>query len=212
MLRVTPVLGTCRADSEKISALSKEILPKYLDSDFAGTFSIIYKARNNNNISRRTIFDAVGSVMKDIAPKIKVDYDAPDLVITVDVIKSVCCLGIVHDFFKFRKYNIQEVAKIQAKPEKLPDKPSEAKEGSQISPADTSEKEEGTHSNNGATEKSETGNTVRESQVEEVKKDTPTVNPNEEPSAGIVISSEVYAPTGNAQSDECVLKSALPDL
>jgi len=38
-----------------------------------------------------------------------VDLNNPDLAICVEIIKNVCCMSVVRDLFKLRKYNIHEV-------------------------------------------------------------------------------------------------------
>ncbi|ELU06109.1 hypothetical protein CAPTEDRAFT_227496 [Capitella teleta] len=115
MMRVTPTLGTCRADSEKLSALAGELMGKYFNKDCTKTYCIMYKARNNVSVNRHMAYKAVGEAIEGNAPLMRVSFDDPDVAITVDIIKTVCCVGIVKDFVKFRKYNIQEVARIDEK-------------------------------------------------------------------------------------------------
>lgn len=111
MLRVTPVVGSCRADAEKIDDLCMSLFPRYFPKDSEETYAIVFKVRNNATVGRNMIFNVMGEAMRDVAPFVKVNLKNPDVVINVDVLKTVCCVGFLRDFFKFKKYNIQEIVK-----------------------------------------------------------------------------------------------------
>jgi len=40
-----------------------------------------------------------------------VNLNKPDLAVCVEIIKNVCCLSVVKDLFRLRKYNIHEINK-----------------------------------------------------------------------------------------------------
>lgn len=42
---------------------------------------------------------------------LQVNYSSPDLIVIVEFLKGFCCLSVVKDFYKFRKYNLQETAR-----------------------------------------------------------------------------------------------------
>lgn len=43
----------------------------------------------------------------------RVDLNNPELTIIVEVIKAVCCISVVKDYTLYRKYNVQEVVKVE---------------------------------------------------------------------------------------------------
>ncbi|KAK3530146.1 hypothetical protein QTP86_015155 [Hemibagrus guttatus] len=51
------------------------------------------------------------SLVNRLNPKNKVDLTDPELSIIIEVIKSVCCVSVIRDYKRFRKYNLQEVVK-----------------------------------------------------------------------------------------------------
>lgn len=109
ILKMFPVLGTCKAAEDKIEKLTEEVVAPFLKGTAGLTFCVIYKARCNNTLGREAVIHLVARVVAEINPLVKVKFDNPDLVISVDVLQKVCCLSVMKNFHKFRKYNIQEV-------------------------------------------------------------------------------------------------------
>ena len=74
------------------------------------TYCVIFKARLNQNFFKQDAIDVVGEIMKDFCPSAKVDYKNPDLSIIFEVMKSYCCLSVLPNYFKYKKYNLLELA------------------------------------------------------------------------------------------------------
>lgn len=55
----------------------------------------------------------------------KVDLKTPQLSILVEIIRSVCCLAVVPDYFLLKKYNILEICTPQNPPPSEGDQPRE---------------------------------------------------------------------------------------
>lgn len=112
-IRLLPISGTCRAEEDEVKKLGKELFTPIFQTPFGEgyNFSIIVKIRNNNGLGRDSVIPALAGIIKDLNPLHRVNHDKPDFVVLVEVAQSVCCLGIVKDFFKFKKYNLQEVVK-----------------------------------------------------------------------------------------------------
>lgn len=112
-IRLLPIAGTCRAEEGEVKKLGKELFTPIFQTPFGEgyNFSIIVKIRNNNGLGRDSVIPALAGIIKDLNPLHRVNHDKPDFVVLVEVAQSVCCLGIVKDFFKFKKYNLQEVVK-----------------------------------------------------------------------------------------------------
>jgi len=79
-------------------------------------------------------------IINDIADQVcainkenKVNLDSPELAIIVDVIRNVCCLSVVQEYYQLKKYNILELSggatdEKQSKSEEQPVPPNEAPE------------------------------------------------------------------------------------
>lgn len=110
ILKIFPVLGTCRAVEDKIGKLVEELISSYFAHRPLQTFAIVYKVRCNN-LSRDVILPVVGKAVAKVCPLSKVDLTNPDYVIGVDVLTKFACVSIMKDFNRLKKYNVQELAK-----------------------------------------------------------------------------------------------------
>ena len=111
ILRLIPVLGTCKAYDKNIEELAEKILSEVLMDDSDLSYSILFKARNSNQVSKEDVYNVVGGVVRKLPGKTRVDLHSPDLCIVVEVIRSVCCIGLVRNYFGRRKYNLVELIK-----------------------------------------------------------------------------------------------------
>ena len=114
--RMLPVLATCRADVDKINNGIAKALEVYMASQEDSQSDITYKAevkvRNNNDkeLSRNKIISAIGGVVKEHYPEWKVDLSEPKVLIMIDILKKVCCISVVKDYSRYKKFNLQELA------------------------------------------------------------------------------------------------------
>ena len=116
ILRMQPVMASCKADEDKIEEMAEEVLPAFFGEELGGhTFSILVKVRNNNKIGRTIVLPLIGKVISEMCSANRVNLDAPELVVCVDVIRTVCCLSVLKDFALYRKYNIQEIVAVKDK-------------------------------------------------------------------------------------------------
>jgi len=113
ILKIFPVLGTCRAVEDKIEKLVEELMSIYFAERPLRTFAIIYKVRCNS-LRREIILSAVGRAVCKACPTSKVDLANPDYVVSVDVLNKFACVSIMKDFNRLKKYNLQELAKSEA--------------------------------------------------------------------------------------------------
>lgn len=42
----------------------------------------------------------------------KVDLKTPKITVVVEVIKGLCCISLLPDYFKFKKYNVHELVQV----------------------------------------------------------------------------------------------------
>ncbi len=115
IMRLLPVIGTCKASEDKIKKLAEEVLVPYFADSVGHTFCIQIKIRNNGSMSRQALIPLLADVIKTLNPTNQANLDAPDYVINIDILRAVCCLSVLKDFAKFRKFNLQEAAMCKEK-------------------------------------------------------------------------------------------------
>ncbi|KAM9454272.1 THUMP domain-containing protein 1 [Clarias gariepinus] len=111
ILRMLPVCGSCKAFPEDMLKFLNSFLQPWFLSPNQASYQICFKARNNNNSKRDDIIKSIAGLVNQLNPNNKVDLTDPELSIIIEVIKSVCCVSVIRDYKRFRKYNLQEVAK-----------------------------------------------------------------------------------------------------
>ena len=112
ILKFIPISATCKATEEALTKIADPFLETHFGySDKGRTFGILFKSRNNNQIGRNMVFNVFGKIVSDMHPGNKVNLNDSEETIIVDVLRKVCCLSVLKDFFKFKKYNLFEVAK-----------------------------------------------------------------------------------------------------
>ena len=111
ILRLLPILGTCKAYENNIEEMASSILSVSLQALPGSTYSVLFKTRNNNKVKRDDIFRILGSVMRSQTHPWTVELETPDICIVVEIIRTVCCIGVVTDFYKKKKYNLLELVK-----------------------------------------------------------------------------------------------------
>ncbi|XP_072167666.1 THUMP domain-containing protein 1-like [Diadema setosum] len=112
--RMLPVSHTCRPFEEKIEATAKDMLYPFFHGPDAkdSTFCVMVKSRNNNSLSRNNVIRVLASMaMEGSLHQHKVNFDNPDLTIMVDVVGKVCCLSVLRDYQRFKKFNLYLIAK-----------------------------------------------------------------------------------------------------
>ncbi|KAF7689172.1 hypothetical protein HF521_012525 [Silurus meridionalis] len=106
-----PVCGSCKAFAEDMLKFLHSFLQPWFLSPNHASYQICFKSRNNNQSKRDDVIKSIAGLVNRLNPKNKVDLTDPELTIIIEVIKSVCCVSVIRDYKRFRKYNLQEVAK-----------------------------------------------------------------------------------------------------
>jgi tRNA acetyltransferase TAN1 len=136
ILKIFPVMGTCRATEDKIEKLIVDVLNKMFADETLGTYATLYKVRCNN-LGREHILPLVGRAVQQVCPGSKVDLGSPNYIISVDVLNKFCCVSVMKDFYKLKKYNIQELGKLNSSSVTECGQPDEAKGLEQIATVGT---------------------------------------------------------------------------
>ncbi|XP_052067859.1 THUMP domain-containing protein 1-like [Mytilus californianus] len=115
-IRMLPIAEICKARLDDMEACGKVLFKKYFETPFGSglSYTTVFTRRNNNEISREAVIPKLGHIVKDFNPLHRVNHVNPDYVILVEIIGKLCCMSVVKDFFKFKKYNLIEVSKIKA--------------------------------------------------------------------------------------------------
>ncbi|XP_012090053.1 THUMP domain-containing protein 1 isoform X2 [Jatropha curcas] len=108
ILRVLPVEVACYASEEEISKAMASIVAKYfpVDAQDPQKFAVLYEARANTGIDRMKI---INSVAKSVPGPHKVDLSNPEKTIVVEVVKTVCLIGVVEKYKELAKYNMRQL-------------------------------------------------------------------------------------------------------
>ncbi|XP_004250910.2 uncharacterized protein [Solanum lycopersicum] len=108
ILRVLPVEVTCYASEEEIGKAITPLITKYLpaESDSPKKFAVLYESRANTGINKMKIIDAVA---KSVPSPHKVDLSNPEINIVVQIVKTVCLLGVVEKYKELSKYNLRQL-------------------------------------------------------------------------------------------------------
>lgn len=111
-LRLLPVVGTCKANLKDLTELAKDVLkPFFTETKYEVTFTITFKARNNNGLGREMTISSLRNTVTEMFPSVLLHYTPinPQLTILVEVMCGVACIAVAKEFTRFRKYNLVEV-------------------------------------------------------------------------------------------------------
>ncbi|XP_071927635.1 uncharacterized protein [Coffea arabica] len=108
MLRVLPIELSCYASEEEIVRAIKPFIAKYfpVEAQNPHKFAVLYEARANTGIDRAKIIDAVA---KSVPSPHKVDLSHPDIHIVVQIVKTVCLIGLVEKYKELAKFNVRQL-------------------------------------------------------------------------------------------------------
>ncbi|KAJ7184531.1 hypothetical protein C8R46DRAFT_462414 [Mycena filopes] len=112
-LRFTPVSAACVTNLQEIEILCRTILEPFFGETVDGIikYKIELKIRNHTTLARTTLIEAIAAC---VSKRHKVDLDDPELVIIVELFKSICGVAVVRDYYKLQKFNAVEIANTHA--------------------------------------------------------------------------------------------------
>ncbi|XP_055330398.1 THUMP domain-containing protein 1-like [Paramacrobiotus metropolitanus] len=107
MQRLLPVVATCRADIDTVRSTGEKALTRYFTGNGNPSFLILFKTRNTSlTLTRDMIIATFGEIVRKINSECRANLNDPDYAISVDVIKSICCISVIKDYAKLKKYNV----------------------------------------------------------------------------------------------------------
>lgn len=112
-LRFLPVIDTCNAKVEHILKTARPIITKFFHEVSEGfTYSIMWKIRCNDSVKRDDILPLLIDYMNSVSHAHRTDYSNPNIVLHFDVVGPVCFISVLQDFFKYKKYNLDNLVAI----------------------------------------------------------------------------------------------------
>lgn len=108
-LRFLPIEVTCYASADEVRKVAGLFLSQHFpvcEKDKALKFAVVYEARANTSLDR---MEMINTVAKLIAQPHSVDLKNPDKTILVQVVKTVCAIGVVSNYRQYAKYNLREL-------------------------------------------------------------------------------------------------------
>lgn len=111
VLRMLPVCGSCKAFPDDMMSFFYHFLQPWFRAPSHSTYMISIKTRNCHPSLRDTVIKNVAGLVNRMNPMNRVVLSNPELTIIIEIIKSICCASVVRDYIRFRKYNLQELAK-----------------------------------------------------------------------------------------------------
>ncbi|XP_004931936.2 THUMP domain-containing protein 1 homolog [Bombyx mori] len=110
VMRLLPIMITCKANLPDIMESAGKLFDKYFLKE-PTSFSVVFNKRFNNSVSRDLIIKELAELVVVKNRENKADLKNPGLCIIVEVIKGMCLLSIVDNYFTYKKYNLNEICK-----------------------------------------------------------------------------------------------------
>ncbi|KAM0954076.1 putative THUMP domain-containing protein [Dioscorea sansibarensis] len=112
ILRILPAEVACYASEEEITKAIKPLIEHHFPTEPPNPlkFAVLYEARSNTGIERMPIINAVA---KSVPQPHKVDLKNPDKTIIVQIVKTICLVGMVEKYKELSKYNLRQLTSPQ---------------------------------------------------------------------------------------------------
>ncbi|GBL98760.1 THUMP domain-containing protein 1 [Araneus ventricosus] len=115
ILKMIPIIVTCKATQIDIRKHLDEYLQEFTKDNKKLSYRIESRIRHNNNISTSHVLWYVRESVEKFAPEWVVSLTEPQLVFSIQILRSICCIGILKNYMEYRKYNLSEAAAINDK-------------------------------------------------------------------------------------------------
>lgn len=112
LLRLVPIMSTCKANLPDIMECAGRLFDRFFLKS-SSTFAIIFNKRFNSSVSRDLIIKELAELIVLKNNENKADLKNPHYSVIVEIIKGICLLSIVENYYTFRKYNLIEICKTE---------------------------------------------------------------------------------------------------
>ena len=122
LIRLIPIQITCKAYDANVKTAVESLVKKFENNAKTVTYQVLFKSRCNTNLVKEDAIKIVQQVTSDQKQiSFKADLKNPDVCFVFEVMKSNCCIGILPNYFGYKKYNLIEVASSNKKDETKPE-------------------------------------------------------------------------------------------
>nr|CAD7392672.1 unnamed protein product [Timema cristinae] len=112
MQRLLPVEATCKANIEDVRAAFEPLLEKYFAKE-GKTFSIIFEKRNSHALDRTKVIEDLAEMVALKNTANRADLKQPQLAILVEVVRNMCLLSVLPNYYMYKKYNLFELSQTE---------------------------------------------------------------------------------------------------
>lgn len=116
LLRFIPIEIVCKATLEDIKSAAGKLFDVHFLNCPPKTFSIVVNRRYNNSIQRDDIIQELASLVAFKNVQHKVDLKNAECSVIVEILKGICCLSVLPNYLKWKKYNISELVLAKTTP------------------------------------------------------------------------------------------------
>ncbi|KAG4067477.1 hypothetical protein HA402_003301 [Bradysia odoriphaga] len=109
LLRFIPVEIVCKATIDDIKTAAGNLFDVHFLNCPPKTFSIVINKRYNNSIQKDIIIEELAGLVSFKNVHHKVDLKNAECSVIVEILKGICCLSVLPNYIKWRKYNITEL-------------------------------------------------------------------------------------------------------
>lgn len=121
VLRFLPIESICKANLADILNAAGQLFDKHFLNVPPTSFAINYNKRCNDSLDRMEIIRELADLVTSKNMAHRVDLNNSDVTIVVEVVKGLCCLAVVPQYIKFKKYNLTELTAPPKAPAKATD-------------------------------------------------------------------------------------------
>ncbi|EFP00140.1 hypothetical protein CRE_18784 [Caenorhabditis remanei] len=110
--RVYPVEHTMAVDLSKMNEVLMKVISDTLKPNDEGklpTYSVEFKARNNDSVARASVLQMVDDAICVLAPAARVNLNHADVTFFVQVSRTTIMIGVCRQFYDRRKYSLRPV-------------------------------------------------------------------------------------------------------
>lgn len=108
--RIIPIEKVCKAKLDDICDAAGELFDKHFLKQ-PSTFAIIFNRKYNSEMNRDEIIKQLAELVHLKNMGNKVNLKTPEKTIICEVLKGMCMLTVVPDYFKLKKFNLHELGK-----------------------------------------------------------------------------------------------------
>ncbi|XP_028176237.1 THUMP domain-containing protein 1 homolog [Ostrinia nubilalis] len=110
VMRMLPIMATCKANLPDIMECAGKLFDRFFLKQ-GSSFAVIFNKRFNSSVSRDMIIKELAEMVVMKNADNKADLKNPTLCIIVEIIKGICLMSVVENYFTYKKYNLHELTK-----------------------------------------------------------------------------------------------------